>query len=134
VDRERLFAFFYLLTGCPQPTMTGGPARMISGFGDGDDDGDGVDWRARISSMTGGKWKLIVDVGADDDFDFESRAFRMSSMTGGKSKLIVGIGAGDDADFESRAFRMPPRGPMTLTGVGDGDDDSWRAIRMGSAT
>jgi hypothetical protein len=38
---------------------------MISGVGDG----VGVNWRARMSSMTGGKWKLIVGVGAGDDAD-----------------------------------------------------------------
>jgi hypothetical protein len=71
---------------------------MISGVGDG----DGVDWRARMSSTTGGKRRLIVGVGAGDKADSASRA----PTSGGRPKLQlnVGDGAGDDANSESRTI------------------------------
>jgi hypothetical protein len=92
---------------------------MISGVGDG----DGVDWRARMSSMTLGltNCKLIVDVGAGDDADSESPAVRMP----------VDVDACDGADSELPVVRMPVK--LTV-GVGDDngddDDDNWRAIRI----
>jgi hypothetical protein len=92
--------------------MTGGPARIISGFGDAD--ADGVNWRARIFSTTGGKRKLTVGIGVGEDTDSESRAFRMASA--GWTKLNVGVGADNDAE--------PPREPMTPTEAVGADDDA----------
>lgn len=88
--------------------------------------------RARMSSTTGGKWKLIVGIGDGNSADSESLAVGMTPRGLVVMRLTVGIG--DVANSESLAVGMPPRGLLKLTvGVGDDNDDNWRAIRINSA-